>query len=223
MAVLPNGRREKIEWFKERRTKLTTNAAAVGTTPAAVTALFVQVDKAATDSQAAEEARNTAKSATQKFYASSDDAFDTGREMIRTIKAFAEGQGDPAAVLALVDIQPDAPPTPAHAPPAPTNIRGSITTDGILTIQWDAVEAGPSAGVVFMINRKLTGDSEFRLIGATFSKTYIDTSFDPGAGITAYKVLAQRGSLTSPFSTTMLVDLGIDGSGFTMSSVRAAA
>ncbi|HYE60602.1 MAG TPA: fibronectin type III domain-containing protein [Phycisphaerales bacterium] len=223
MAVLPNGRKAKVQFFKDRKSKLIAQAANVGLSPAAVTALFAKIDKAETDGQAAVDAHNTAKSATQKYYATSDDAISDGREVIRTVKAFAATQADPAAVLALVDIPEDAPPSPAVAPSVPTNIRGSISTDGILTIAWDAKESGPSAGIVFMIHRKLQGEGEFRLIGATFTKQYIDTGFEPSMGVTAYKVLAQRGSLTSPWSTTMQVDLGVGGSGFSMLSSKMAA
>jgi len=219
MAVLPNGRRQKVDFFSQRGPLLTANATQLGLNSTTVTAFLAKVTTAENDAKDMDSLRDAAKSATTRFYGSADIAIDEGREIIRTIKAFAASQADPNAVLALADIPRDQPPVPHTAPPAPGDISGSITTDGVLTVRWNAAESGQSNGIVFLVHRKVPG-SEWRMIGATFTKSYIDTTFDP-ASPTTYKVQAQRGAFSSPFSPTLGVDLGIGGAGFTVSKMAA--
>ncbi len=214
MAVLPSTRAGKIQWFKDRSGKWVLNAGALGLTPAALSAFETLLNDAVVAKADMDAARNASKAATQNFYGVAQDCITPGRELIATIKAYANTQPNPEVVLALAEIPPDAPPSPAVAPPPPTNLRGSISTDGILTLEWNSAEFGPSNGIVFLVNRKLPGQSEYTLAGATFDRAYIDTTFEAAAGATVYKVQAQRGGLKSAFSQTLSVDLGFGGAGF---------
>jgi hypothetical protein len=214
MAVLPAGRAQRLQWFKDHIALWKLNAAGIGVTPAAMTAFEVLITSADANFQAMNIARDGAKSATQKFYNAADDMISPGRDYIAVIKAFAESTNNPN-VLVLANIPPDAPATPAQPPSTPANLVGSISTTGVLTLNWEAASHGASTGIVFLVSKRLGGSGSFSIVGATFDRSFIDATFNPGAGLATYQVQAQRGNLFSSFSNSLSVDLGLGGFTFT--------
>ena len=203
---LPTSRQQALEWFETRLATWTTNAAGIGLTAAQMTAFATLIGTNRKDFNDAQTARAAAKAATLKFYNSSNLMRDPGRGYIAAIKAFAETSRNPA-VYALGMIDPPAPPTPVPAPAAPTDVTGTVSPTGQITISWKAAVSGASSGIFFMIQRQRSGETAYTLLGGTQEKSFFDPAPNVIAGPVSYKLRAQRSSDASAWTVPIVFDL----------------
>jgi hypothetical protein len=219
MSNFEGTRRQRLEWIEARIDQWQANAAAIGITPAQATNLKNLVGAATSMFTAAEVARDNAKSATRKFYDAMSSMSGPTRDLIATIKAYAETTNNPN-VYNLSNIDPPAPPTPVRAPSAPFDVSGFVSPTGNATITWDADRSGASTGVFFMVERKRGSEATFMVIGGTAEKSYLDLDPRLATGTVQYRVKAQRGGLSSEWSVPIAFSIvGGGGGGFTVSQV----
>jgi hypothetical protein len=225
MSELPRTRLARLEYFEARSTLWTANAAAIGLTPAQVTAIKNAAVANRTDFNAAEVARNASKAATTQYYNSGNTMFDLGRDLIKTIKAFAETTNNPN-VYALANINPPAPPAPVPAPDAPTDLAGTLDNFGVATLTWKATRSGPSSGIFFVVERQRAGEAAFVTLGATSEKSFIDPDPRAASGNVSYRVKAVRGADESAWAQPIFFAIGGGGggavSGYVINTVHAA-
>jgi hypothetical protein len=217
MSNFSGTRREKLEWIEARAPLWQTNATQIGITTAQATSLKALVAAATDAFTAAEVARADAKSATRKYYEAVSDMSGPTRDLIATIKAFAETSNNPN-VYNLSNIDPPAPPTPAQAPSTPFDVSGSVSPTGNATITWDADRSGASSGIFFMVERKRGNEATFSIIGGTAEKAFLDVDPRFATGTVQYRVKAQRGGLSSEWSVPIAFSI-TGGGGFTVSQV----
>lgn len=227
MSELPRTRLGRLEYFEARGTLWTTNAVAIGLTPAQVTALKAAANANRNDFSAAEVARNASKAATTSFYNSGNTMFDLGRDLIKTIKAFAETTNNPS-VYALANIDPPAPPTPVPAPEAPTDLAGTLDNFGVATLTWKAARSGPSSGIFFVVERQRAGEAAYATLGATSEKSFIDPDPRAASGTVTYRVKAVRGGDASPWAQPIFFAIGggstaVGMNGYVIGTVARAA
>lgn len=122
MGIVPNDRLGKIEFYEAHTPAWATSAAAIGLTPASVTALTGAVTsarKAYNDNIVAQAA---ARAATAAFYDKvrlMHSAPGAGADMIQTIKTFAQTTNNPNVyVLAQIPRRPRAGPRRRRAHPS---------------------------------------------------------------------------------------------------------
>lgn len=214
MSVLPESREKRLQYFEARWNLWLTNASSLGVSAAQINGLksLVMDDREAFE--AAQLARANAKSATSTWYNSNNAMVSMGRDLIKTIKAFAETSGNPN-VYNLANIDAPLPPTPIPAPTTPTSMNGFVSADGVVTLTWKADKSGPSSGIFFSIERK-RGSGNYIPMGATMSKSFVDGD----AGITTapvqYRVRAIRGDKMSEYTLPVIFNF-VSGSGFVVS------
>ena len=218
MTNFSGTRREKLEWIEARAPIWQTSALQIGITVAQATSLKSLVAAASDAFTAAEAARADAKSATRKFYDAVADMSEPTRDLIATIKAFAETTNNPN-VYNISNIDPPAPPTPASAPTIPFDVSGSVSPTGNATVTWDADRSGASSGIFFMVERKRGTEATFSIIGGTAEKAFLDVDPRFATGTVQYRVKAQRGSLSSNWSVPIAFSITTGGGGFTVSQV----
>lgn len=200
MSELPNGRQERLEYFEAHIEPFTANAAAIGVTPAQAMMLKNAASTNRADFSKMMAARDASKAATVTFYNTNNTLVDLGRDLIKTIKAFAATTNNPN-VYALANIDPPAPPTPVPAPETPTDFTGYVTPDGVVTLSWKATPSGPSSGVFFVCERKRMSETGYTILTATMEKACMDPSAHVEASQVQYRIKAVRGNQESAWTT----------------------
>lgn len=141
------------------------------------------------------------------------------------IKNFAERQAVPANTYALAQIPAPSPRTPSVPPVSGSDLRATLDTEtGELTIRWTAKQPKSISGVVYNVQRALGTSATFVSCGVTGTKSFVDDNIPAGTTRIQYRIIAQRGSLTSPVSSTLDVRLSTNSSGeVQIASVKMAA
>ena len=209
MSVLPDSRIERIEWFEQRLAAWVANATDIGLTNEQVTQLQAEIAAARVAYNAAQQARDDSRSATVAFHDAEGTMTSDGRDLIKTIKAFAETSNDPN-VYVLANVPPPADPEPQGAPGTPTDIQTRLNSIGQLEITWKAADAAPSSGAYFVIQRRLEGEASFSLRGTAGAKTFTDTTIPLGTSRATYVITPKRGELTGTPSQQFTVQFGVN-------------
>ncbi len=209
MPVLPRTRLDKIEWFEQRldpQHGWLADPGAIGLTAQQVADLADRVAAARAAYDAAQQARNASLSATAAFHAITGDMEGDGRDLIATVKAFAETTDDPG-VYARADVPPPAEPTPAGPPAPPTSVTGTITSDGAVRLRWKGTL---SHRTFYEIFRRLDGEATWTVLDSVGEKAYLDASVPPGTSGVQYRVRAKRGRHTSAANDPIRLRLGVE-------------
>lgn len=229
MSVLPDARIKQIEWFEQRLDAWTADPAAIGLSPMQVAQLASEIIDARTNYEAAQQARNESRSATVGFHASTETLLDNGRDLITTIKAFAEARNDPG-VYVRAAVPPPADPGPLPAPGTPDRFRVALQGDGSLALAWHADNPAGSSGTIYEVWRSDAG-GPMLFLGTTGTKRFHDTTLPAGTATAVYQITGVRSTrrgeparfLVSLGTTTTTADNssgngggGVDGDGDAM-------
>lgn len=141
------------------------------------------------------------------------------------IKNFAERQANPALTYNLAQIPAPSPRTPSVPPASGTDLRATLDTQtGEITIRWNAKQPKSVSGVVYNVQRVIGAGTNFTSAGFTGNKSFVDDNIPAGTTRIQYRVISQRGSLTSPVSATLDVRLSTNAQGeVAIASVKMAA
>lgn len=203
MALLPDDRIGRIEFFEERIAQWTAEAGNIGLTEVQITELEQRTQAARSAYAAAKLAATKRKTATTKLRTDAGSMRTYGAALIATIKAFAEATGDPSVYdKALID--PPAPRGEGTPPDQPSVLRAALGTDGSLELTWKG--KGP-AGTRYDVTRLLPGESVFKVIGDTSKKRWVDSGLPAGTGQVLYRVIARQTDFEVG-STILTVRLG---------------
>lgn len=220
MGVVPDNRLGKIEFYEAHTGPWTTNAAAIGLTPASVTALSTATTnarKAYNDHLAAQEA---ARAATQAFYDKvrlMHSAPGAGADMIQTIKTFAQTTNNPN-VYVLAQIPPPAAGGATPPPGTPFNFTVGLLQDGALELKWKCNNPSGTVGTIYEVKRQIGGGGAMTFVGATGVKTFTDDSLPSNASPCTYQITAVRSTARgNPAQFT--VNFGMGGGGLTIASI----
>lgn len=238
MAVIPSDRLQRIEFCEQHLAPWTASAAAIGLLPADVTALATRTTAARAAYNAAIAARQAAKAATEAFYNAVDGTgamSDKVREMVKTIKAYADSKNDPN-VYVLAQIPAPIPPVPGSSlpPGQPTGFGVALNPDGSITLSWKSTNAASSTGGSFVVARRFnptvanpnpgfavigtaagSGQSE---AGGSRTITFTDATIPAGTTGVTYIVSPRRGGKFGIPSDAYAVTFGGVGLGLTLAS-----
>ncbi len=225
MPVIPKTRRAQIEFFEQRLDAWAADPGSIGLTAAQVAQLAADVTDARERYLAAEQARNASRSATLGYHAATDTLTRGGRDLVATIKAFAEASDD-REVYARADVPPPADRSPLGPPGTPTGLRTALDTTGRIRLSWKADDAAASSGAYFVVQRRLENERAFTILGATGAKAFLDKTIPLGTRRATYIILPFRGQKPGNPSIQVIVQFGVDvgvGVGVESSSERGAA
>lgn len=210
MAVVPNTRIGKVEFYEARVGTWTTNATAIGTTATAVSSLSNLTKSAREAFNQQQAAQAAAKAATERFYNTVRDMQNSGADIIKTVKAFADTTNNPN-VFVLANIPAPAAPTPAGPPVAPTDLSAVMNSDGTIKLTW---KGSISQRQFFSVWRQLPSQSMPVQIGAVAAKDFTDVTVPRGLQQVVYNVRAHRDSAVSTPTDNLVVFFGaIPGGG----------
>lgn len=200
MPNLPSNDRKAILWVEARLDDWAADPAAIGLTPAEVADLDARAAEARQRLLAAEEARETARSATLAFHQASASMKGLASTLIAAVKNHAEAAADPRVYVAA-HVEPPRPRGPRPAPAMPESLRTRVA-GGRVELSWKARGNERAYYVVF---RRLDGDERFAPLGDTSAKRFTDDGIPPGTTGASYHVVAKRSGRASPPSLTVRV------------------
>jgi hypothetical protein len=178
-----------------------TNAARIGLSSTQANAYADATALARQKYTAAQTIRQQAKVATQEQNEAVSALREVNSNLLRVIRAFALEQDKPAEVYNLAEIPPPAVPAPIGPPNAAYELRATLAiTEGGIQLKWKAKQPAGTNGVVYRVERSIGQGGAWNLVGLTGGKTSIDSTIPAGTSRVLYRVVAQRGSLTSPAS-----------------------
>lgn len=180
---------------------------------------LVETESATAAAEAADIAAQNARSASKAATAAKRQAIKNLQDVIAadvaTIDAYALSTKDPG-VYSLAQI--DAPKTPSErqAPPAPTDLRATVQSDGSVVMSFKVAAGG---GATYLVQRRtepLEGTpSAYEFVGfASDDKRYIDNAVPEGIRSVGYRVAARISTgLQSEWSVTRTVPFGSQNNG----------
>lgn len=211
MSLLPDSRVGKIEFYEARLGKWIENAIEIGLSSLSVGNLVTRVEAARAAFTAAEDARATSKSATAAFYEAvrnMHNAPGAGSDMLQTIRNFAEITNNPN-VYVIANIPAPSAGEPLPPPGRPRDFTITLDPTGPLTLKWKCENAG--GNLVYMVRRRLQGESAWTLIGGSGSREFTDVTLPTGVDSVTYAVTAQRGTVSGPASIPLQITFGGGG------------
>lgn len=223
MATIPTRKAEQLAFFESHWPVWTNSPASLGLSAPAVAAFKTLTQTARASFDAAETARNAAKSATLTQDSDLDEAFNSCSDLIRIIRAYAESQANPNTVYAAADIPAPATPQPTLPPGTCKTYSATILDGGSLQINWKCTNPPGTSGVVYEVRRRIAM-GEYVFIGAVGTKKFIDNTLPAGSSTVTYQVTGTRGNQRG-VSSSFNVTFGVGG-GFatvTVSNVKLAA
>jgi hypothetical protein len=220
MAIVPQTNEGKINFFQSKNDPWSTNAVAIGTSAAAVTALATKVTTAQAKLAAQVAAQEAARSATAEFNAAVRDMAVAGSDIIKQIRAKAATDGD--SVYILAQIPAPATPSPVPAPGTPTDFSATLNPDGSLSLKWKCPNPARSTGTIYQISRRSGATAAFVAVGGSGARTFIDAGVPAGVASVTYQIVAVR-STAIGVAAQFIVNFGTGAGGETMASVVESA
>jgi hypothetical protein len=169
MSVIPPDRLDQIE-FCERHVPVWSDVeggpGAIGLSEEWVDELAHLAVEARAAFDEAQTARQASRAATAAFHGKTARMRERAADMVRAVKAFAEFQEVPAQVLAAAQVPGPAAPVGRPAPGRPTDIDVELEGTGAVTISWSASDAAACDGAVYLVSRRLPGETGYTLIDA---------------------------------------------------------
>lgn len=219
MGVVPDSRLGKIEFYEAHIAPWTSNAAAIGVTPASVTSLAALTTTARKAYESAESARQAAKAATQAFYdavRAMHSGPGAGQDMIDQIRVRAQSTNNPN-VYVLAQIPPPATPGTTPPPGTPFEFTVGLLQNGALELKWKCNNPSGTQGTIYEVLRKI-GSGAFNFVGASGVRVFTDETLPSGSAPVTYQITAVRStSRGNPAQFT--VNFGIGGPGLTIASI----
>lgn len=220
MGIVPDTRLGKIEFYEAHISPWTTNAVAIGLTAGSVTALGTLTTNARKAFDAAEAARQAAKTATQAYYdavRAMHSGPGAGADMIELIKNKAQTTNNPS-VYTLAQIPPPATPGTTPPPGLPFDFTVGLLQNGALELKWKCNNPSGTQGTVYEVKRRTGATGAFGYVGSTGVKAFTDDTVAAGSPSVTYQVTAIRSTQRgNPGQFT--VSFGVGGPGLTIASV----
>jgi hypothetical protein len=198
MALVPNTKQGKVNFYQSKIAPWTTNATAIGTTSGAVTALGTLVTAADTALAAQATAEAAARSAVEAANLAVNAMATAGADIISAIRVKARTAGD--SVYTLAQIPAPATPSPRPAPGEPTNFAVLLQNNGAVTLTWKCHNPAGSQGTTYQVWRRIAGTDDLAFIGVTGEKKFVDATIPAGTTQATYQIQAFRSTVAGPWA-----------------------
>lgn len=208
MSLVPDSKSGAISFYQSHIAAWSADPAAIGLSAQDVIDITSATGAAQSTLLAAQEAYNTARSATATNDTDIATMRTVGANLISTIRAYAKVTGDPS-VYTKADIPAPKPPTPAGAPDAPANVTGFIRNSGAIELKWEGTLAFHT---FFEVYRMFAGQTEWTLLASIGKKSFEDATIPTNTTTSVqYYIQAARGDLRSDPSDPVTIRMGVVG------------
>ncbi|MBX3396680.1 MAG: hypothetical protein KF841_15065 [Phycisphaerae bacterium] len=210
MSTFPRGRTaDFIEWCQAHDPVFIENATDIGLTASQADDFAEATLKAHLKIVAQREAMQAAMVATQEARAAVALLRAEASRAVLSIRSHAENAKNPLAIYNKAQIAPPAVRSVGPAPVTPKNLIAVLeAATGSLMLRWKCAQPEGASGTVYMVRRRLPGETEFRFIGASGQKFFEDAKLPVGVKEVEYTVQAIRGPREGSVSPVLLVRIG---------------
>lgn len=215
MPVVPSKSVAKIAFYETHNASWAANAAAIGTTPEAVSALADLTAAAREAYQEQRMAQDAARSATLKLQMAVEAMANAGAAIIGQVRVQATASGD--GVYSLASIPKPAKPSPIGPPGQPTSFSVELSQIGSLTLKWKCKNPAGAVGTVYRVWRRI-GQGELTFLATVGAKQFVDDTLPAGTAAVMYQVQGMRTTAVGPVAQ-FNVSFG-GGSGVKAEAVR---
>ncbi len=212
MATYPRDRAAFLTWAQAHTDLWQGAEADIGLTQAQTAAFKASVSALLDKTNAQQVAKDAQKAATEAAVDADSATRELASDLVRSIRAFATNNNDPT-VYQTAQIPAPQPGSPVPPPGQPTNFKIGLNSDGSITLNWKAQHPEGSNRVVYFVQRKLAGESNFSMIGGAGERSFTDDTLPFGVDSATYIVTAQRGNVSGAPSNQLTVSFGSVGGG----------
>jgi hypothetical protein len=213
--VLPKPIVARIQWAENHVAAFTTNAVAIGISAPIATDFQTKTENARAALQARDLAKQALTDRETELRLALDAVTTAGAAIVNTVHAKADMVGD--SVYALASIPVPATPAPRPTPGTPTDFKVELGNDGSITLGWACANFG-NPGTQYQVWRKIDAETNWRGMGATGERKFVDATIPAGSKTITYKIQATRTTGGGPFGV-FVVNFGVDGAGGTTALV----
>ena len=200
MALLPKPKLKRIAFYRSHLSPFAENALAIGTTPEAVADLSAKVAEAREARLAQRQAMSAARAATSRFNTAISAMNAAGASIIAQVRTQAQTTGN-RDVYNLALLPPPASRSPIGEPGTPSAFEFELHGAGLLVIKWRCKNPKGSTGTMYQVYRRLSPTGEYTYLGATGSKSFLDSTIPPGASNLTYRIQAIRSTKVGTAAT----------------------
>jgi hypothetical protein len=190
MGLIPDTKTGKIAFYQSKIAPWTTNAVAIGTTATAVAELDTKLTTAQDALAAQDAATEAAKTATATANNAISALTAAGADILRQIRAKGAITGD--SVYELAQIPAPATPTPVGPPGTPYKLGVTLRPTGALEFTWKCDNPTGSVGTIYNVYRALEGSDDFKYLGGTGTRNFVDHTLPAGSTNVTYQIQAVR-------------------------------
>lgn len=212
MGTYPRDRQSFLNWCESHAPLWTENAVALGLSAEQAGAFASATTALRTRITNQTGARDAAKAATEAVVEAESALRGVANELVKAIRLHAVSTGD-KDVYAIAQIPPPAAPAPVPPPGMPDTFRVELNAAGGFTLRWRAHNPPGAGSVVYLVHRKLAGESGFTLVAATGEKRYEESALPLGVESVIYTVTPKRGQITGQRSNPLAIVFGAPGAG----------
>lgn len=209
--IPPQPKVDQIVWFETHIPLWQAAPTTFGVTAAMITNLHTAVKAARAAYDAAQGARQAAKSATTTQDMQVKAMLTQGRDTVNIMKSFLENANNPA-LWGEAGLEPNATPGTAPAPTAPYELFATLDSQGNVIVKWKASQPVGVSGVIYSVRRSINGASSV-LLDSVGGKEFIDETVPIGTRTVSYAVKAKRGTSMSGWSESLTIMFGRVGGG----------
>jgi hypothetical protein len=137
-----------------------------------------------------------------------DDMADSGSDIIRTIKNFAETSNNPN-VYNLAQIPAPQPAGPTPPPGRPFELTVGLLQTGAVELKWKCENPAGTSGTVYEVQRRI-GNGPFNYVGVTGTRSFTDDTLPLGSSSIIYQITAIRSTQNGP-AAQFVVNFGVQG------------
>jgi hypothetical protein len=207
--IIPSRLQDQLDFFEQHAPVWVANAEQIGLTTDQATAFETLATNARSSYNAKLSAESAARIANVQMREKVAETRRMASTLIRTIKAFAEASQNPQEIYNLAQIPAPQSPKPAPPPAKPTDLSVELEpTTGALRLRWKAANPPGTTGTSYIIRRRTSPTAEFQFVGATGTKSFVDSTFFAGPDSVQYTVQGQRADAAGPISPVFTVNFG---------------
>ncbi len=226
MATIPETLGGVLLWCRARFGVWGEDPQAIGLDQATVDELDQLLDEADQAREAAAQARAAARAAGDAYRMKHRALRERAATAVRRVRAHADTQTDPEAVLADALLDARKTPEPTPAPSTPERFEARLRADGALACAFACRHDRRLRGVTYVVERDVCGcgaeQEGFTYVATIGRRAFVDRTLPVGATVATYRITA-RTSTRSGDAAEFNVRFGAaDASGAGASKIRAA-
>jgi len=202
MGLFPKSLNGKIQFFEAHNPTWQSNASAIGSSSAEITALEAKTSAARAALIAQKEAHDLAQTKTAALRDAVDAMMEAGSKVIKKIRSKAADDGN--VIYQLANIPAPGTPSPVGELTKAGQFKVELDETGAIKLSWKCAQPRSASAVTYQIWRQIGTSGPWHSLGGTGAKYFVDETIPAGSAQVIYKIQATRSTSKSPWAMFMV-------------------